>query len=173
MRRFARLPLWIKIGAIMTTVAIAIVVIAGLVFAMNPGPKQPIPFSHRIHVYTKQLNCFFCHPTAGRSKNAGVPSVEKCMLCHKVIASQFRPIKKIIDHYDRKETIPWVRVNRLPEFTHFSHQSHITRGIDCGQCHGNVMQMDRIKQVHKFSMRFCIDCHTQNKAPIVCFTCHY
>jgi transglutaminase/protease-like cytokinesis protein 3 len=37
----------------------------------------------------------FCHPNAAVSSNPGMPSVEKCLLCHNVIASNFQPIAKI------------------------------------------------------------------------------
>ena len=26
------------------------------------GPRQPIPFSHRVHAGVKAINCRFCHP---------------------------------------------------------------------------------------------------------------
>jgi hypothetical protein len=141
--------------------------------SLNPGPEQPIPFSHRIHVSTKNLNCFFCHPNATTSANAGLPPVEKCLLCHNVIAADFPPIRKIHAYYAKDEGIPWQRVNRVPDFVHFSHQAHLARRFDCSRCHGNVSQMDRISQAHVFTMDFCITCHKANKGPVSCYTCHY
>ena len=159
---------------LMFLVALLIAVAAGAkVRSLNPGPEQPIPFSHRIHVSTKNINCFFCHPNATKSSNPGMPPVEKCLLCHKVIAPKFAPIS-LIHEYNRKgRGIPWKRVNRVPDFVHFSHQSHLAEGFDCSRCHGNVKEMDRISQAHVFTMDFCVTCHKQNMASVSCVTCHY
>lgn len=169
-----RMPLWARIISIVVSI-VAIVIISTILIpqALQPGPAQPIPFSHHLHVTTKQLNCFFCHNTAAISKNAGMPPVRKCLLCHNVIAAKFRPIAKIHTYYNQNKAIPWVRVYRLPEFVQFQHQPHIARGFDCSECHGNVAQMDRITAVHQLNMRFCVSCHWKNKAPDSCFTCHY
>jgi hypothetical protein len=150
--------------------------VATLVFGkyyVPPAPAQPVPFSHRVHVTTKGLNCFFCHPYATRSDHAGLPPVEKCYLCHKVIASKFSPIAKVVGYYERNEPIPWQRVYVLPDFVHFSHQAHLAKRIDCGECHGNVAEMDRVGLQQKIDMNWCIDCHWRNNAPDNCNTCHY
>lgn len=139
-----------------------------------PPPAQPIPFSHHLHVTTKKVNCFFCHPNAMRSDHAGLPSVDKCYLCHRVIASEFEPIAKVVSYYEQKQPIPWRRVYVSPDFVHFSHQAHVAnRGFDCGECHGNVAQMDRIGLAQKIDMNWCITCHWRNKGPDGCFACHY
>ena len=67
----------------------------------------------------------------------------------------------------------------LPDFVHFSHQAHLTnttkwgKRFDCGDCHGNVKAMDRIRVVNKFDMKFCVDCHWKNGFSGYCYTCHY
>lgn len=141
--------------------------------ALDRGPEQPVPFSHKIHAGTKEISCFFCHQYATVSSNAGLPSVDKCVLCHQVIATQFPPIKKIFDYQNRNEGIPWVRVNRVPDFVHFQHQAHLARGFDCSRCHGDVKNMDRIMEVNKFNMGFCVECHRENGASVDCYTCHW
>ena len=164
----------------MIIVTLAIIAAGAIVLGRsNSGVAQPVPFSHRVHAGTKELNCFFCHQNAARSANAGIPSVEKCILCHKVITSQWEPIANLRGYYDRKEPIPWVRVNRLPDFVQFSHQAHLTnttkwgKRFDCSVCHGNVKAMDRIRPVRKFDMKFCVDCHRKNNFSTKCFTCHW
>ncbi len=153
---------------------LVVAVCFALIFnSLYPGQDQPVPFSHRIHVSTKQLSCFFCHPNAANSQNPGMPPVEKCLLCHDVIASNFFPIARIREYGREGKGIPWKRVNKLPDFVHFSHQAHIARGFDCGTCHGDVKEMDRVKEVYEFDMNFCIDCHWRYNAPDSCFTCHY
>lgn len=167
-------PRWIK-G--MTLLGFGTILLFGVVvfgrYWQPPPPDQPIPFSHWVHVSTKQLNCFFCHPNAATSANAGLPPVRKCLLCHSVIASRFWPIARINEYSRRGQGIPWVRVYRVPDFVHFSHQPHIASGIDCGYCHGNVKKMDRIQTAERIDMNFCVTCHWRNNAPADCVTCHY
>ena len=170
MRLLPRKPRIIIILAVAACVAVTAVVIA---HALYIGPEQPIPFSHRIHAGTKHISCIFCHPNATRSSNAGMPPVEKCAFCHKVIATNFKPISKIFSYYDRNQPIPWVRVYVLPDFVRFNHQAHIAAGRDCGDCHGDVTGMDRIKVARKIDMNFCVSCHWKNKVSTDCYTCHY
>lgn len=168
-----RIPRTVKV-----IVVLIIVVLLGKVTfdralaALNPGPAQPIPFSHRIHATTKQISCFFCHQYATVSDHPGIPQVEKCLLCHRVIASNFRPIRRILEYKARNQGIPWVRVGVVPDFVFFSHQIHLARRFDCSRCHGNVMAMDRIRQVNVFNMGFCVNCHWANGASTDCYTCH-
>lgn len=168
------IPFWVR-GVILLGLGLA-VAISAAVFAryyLPPAPEQPIPFSHRFHVSSRKLNCFFCHPNATRAANAGVPSVRKCLLCHRVIIPKFPPVAKILEYERKREPIPWARVNRVAQFVHFNHQAHLARRFDCSECHGNVAAMDRVGQVHRFDMNFCITCHWRNKASDNCYVCHY
>jgi hypothetical protein len=155
---------------------IVILVIGGVAkFAVArayPGPRQPIPFSHRVHAGLKGISCLFCHPDADRGPYPGLPAVDKCRLCHSVIIPEFRPIRSLHAYKQRNQGVPWVRVNVVPDFVFFHHQIHLSRGIDCGKCHGDVKNMDRIYEVNRMSMGFCVDCHRQNRASTDCWTCH-
>src|SRR5512145_1508080 len=51
------------------------------------GPVQPIFFSHVIHAGAFKIDCQYCHTGARRSAAAGIPSVERCMGCHKIVAA--------------------------------------------------------------------------------------
>lgn len=169
---------YVKILLVWGTVALAGVVLLLLVMSYvwgfyNPGPAQPIPFSHRLHVKTKGLQCFFCHNTALKSNNPGMPSTDKCLLCHNVVASQFPPIRQIKRYKERNQPIEWVKVNVVPEHVQFSHQAHLAQGVDCGRCHGNIRDMDRIRVANKFDMNFCVSCHWDNGASVSCMHCHY
>ncbi len=165
---------WLKRLVIGLLVVIVLAGLGGYSYAqLNPGPRQPIPFSHRGHAGLKEFSCYFCHPDADRGPYPGMPPVEKCLLCHKVIIPQFEPIQRL-DRYAREgKGVPWVRVNVVADFVHFNHQIHVLRrGFDCSRCHGDVKHMDRVYQVQKFSMGFCVDCHKQNGGPTDCFVCH-
>ncbi len=136
------------------------------------GPAQPISFSHRFHVSTKDLSCFWCHPGAVDSAHAGVPPLETCMLCHKRIITEHPEIVKLRAHYESKRTVAWERVNDLPDFVYFDHSIHLHRGIDCGRCHGDVAHMDRVRLEQSFQMGFCVQCHRGYGVTHDCFACH-
>lgn len=136
------------------------------------GLRQPIPFSHRVHVHTKQLSCLMCHTTVLRSARAGIPPLETCMLCHERVIRNYPFIRQLREQYRSQVPVVWQRVNWLPEFVYFNHSVHLNRGIDCGACHGDVSQMDRVVPARKFQMGFCIQCHRDRGASHDCFTCH-
>lgn len=163
------------------------------------APAQPIFFSHLIHAGSFQIGCQYCHADARRSSYAGLPSVERCMGCHKIVGAQDNPeIKKIHDYWQRQEPIPWVNVFKVPEFTYFPHKPHVGAGVACQTCHGPVERM-RVVGAHTgpslvndlqnlvglhppprpLSMGWCIECHKREnaarglRAPLDCVTCHH
>ncbi len=167
-------PLWVRRGALAGFFVTVLVLVAVFAVYLNPPtPDQPIPFSHKFHVQTKGLQCLFCHNSAPRSSAAGIPSVDKCLLCHNVIAPKFAPIARLHTYNNKGEAVPWQRVNKVPDFVRFSHQAHLTRRVDCGECHGNVAQMDRVEVVNEFDMNFCVTCHWRKKVSDSCANCHY
>jgi len=152
------------------------------------GPVQPIFFSHVIHSGSYQIACQYCHANARRSPDAGIPSVEKCMGCHKVVAAQGNEqVQKLHGYWEKQQPIPWIRVFRLPEYAHFPHMNHIQAGLVCQTCHGRIEAME---QVHartgqnigndlmnlaampvpgpKLTMGWCVECHrTVNEKGLV------
>lgn len=160
----------------------AAVTLAGLVFCLfyfagaplAAGRKQPIAFSHRLHVQDKHIDCRYCHPTVDRSARAGLPAVELCLGCHTYIIPHHPEIRKIHDANDRNAPIPWVRVNNVPEHCRFQHATHIARELDCAECHGAVETMDRVRPTYRLDqMGFCIRCHRRMEATLDCAACHY
>jgi hypothetical protein len=137
------------------------------------GPKQPIPFSHRLHAGVKAINCRFCHPFVARSARAGIPAVAKCLYCHNYIIRNHPWIQEEHRYYETGEPVPWKRLFIVGDHVQFRHQPHILlKGFDCSECHGAVETMDRLPH-HEFKMGFCIDCHRKNDAPVSCWlTCH-
>jgi hypothetical protein len=163
------------VGQIATVVVLALTAAVGLrlLYPYEVGPRQPIPFSHRVHAGQKQISCFFCHPFADRSPNPGMPEVSTCMLCHEKIIREFPPIQELRAYDDSGTPIPWAKVTVLAEFAHVTHEMHIRDGIDCGRCHGDVKAMDRILLVDDFTMGFCVDCHREEDATVDCLACHH
>jgi hypothetical protein len=120
------------------------------------------------------------------------------MGCHKITAASYPEIKKIAEFQAKKESIPWVRVNKLPEFTYFPHKAHIRAGLECQGCHGPVETMTTfagetgpkltVDLLHlvgfkpappPLTMGWCVECHRQQNetagkhAPLDCVTCHH
>jgi mono/diheme cytochrome c family protein len=127
-------------------------------------PDQPIAFSHYIHAGQNQIDCKYCHTSVTESKHAGFPGPQLCLNCHNVIRkgthSGTEEIDKIHKALETGKSIEWIRVHNLPDHAYFNHAQHVVAGkLDCTECHGEVTQMDRIRQVNDLSMGWCIECH--------------
>ena len=96
--------------------AAAVVLLAVLMFfavsswsrqpAVAKPSVQPINFPHSVHVQTYKIDCQYCHSDARRSEYAGIPSVERCMGCHKIAGADLPEIKKLAEFAAKKEPIP-------------------------------------------------------------------
>ncbi len=164
---------------ILGVVALLVIVGGGLALASTAqaqtAPQQPIAFSHQVMVQAG-VSCLYCHSGATKSADAGIPSVAKCMGCHKVVATDSPEVQKLVGYWQRQEPIPWVRVNQLPRFVYFSHEVHVTAGgLNCETCHGDVGHMAETRAVVNLTMGWCITCHQQQPAArqlTDCITCH-
>jgi hypothetical protein len=166
-------------NVILGSIALAIVAAAAyFLFSATSRAQakdlQPIAFSHRVMVQ-QGIPCLYCHADARRSPSAGMPSVQKCMGCHLVIARSNPEVRKLIQYGENGQPIPWVRVLQLPRFVYFSHEAHLAAGLNCEGCHGDVGHMDVVRPVVKMDMGWCIGCHKQKpqaKKLTDCVTCH-
>jgi hypothetical protein len=153
------------------------------------APVQPIAFPHPTHVQTLGMNCLYCHFSANKSPDPGIPAVSTCMGCHLIVgpsrpAMNGKPartsegIKTLQDYSNKKEAIPWQRIHRVPDYVNFPHMRHVNAGVNCQACHGPVQNMTRVFQYSSLSMGWCVNCHVGNvnkewKAAYDCATCHY
>jgi len=166
---------WWLIGA--AVLILVILVGAYLIFAARSraAPSQPLAFNHQIMV-GMGMQCLYCHNTATRSPAAGIPSVQKCMGCHQVIATDRPGVQTVAGYWERQEPIPWARVYRVPRFVYFSHQVHLNAaGLNCERCHGDVGNMVEVRAVVDMNMGWCLSCHSQqpNAAQLRdCVVCH-
>ncbi len=122
-------------------------------------PKQPIPYSHRLHAGQLGIDCRYCHGNVEKSSSAGVPPTEICMNCHRVVKPNSPLIKKIHDSFQTGQPIRWVKVHALPDYVYFDHSRHVNSGVSCYDCHGRIDQMKEVHQVQPLSMSWCLDCH--------------
>ncbi|RUT70928.1 cytochrome C [Flavobacterium cupreum] len=150
----------------------------------NYEPIQPIHYSHKIHAGDNEINCKYCHSAARVSKNAGIPSLNVCMNCHKNISEVAETtataeyskafydaqIQKLYDavgwdkakqaYTGKTQPVKWVRIHNLPDFVYFNHSQHVSvAGVECQTCHGPVQEFEIMKQYSKLTMGWCIDCH--------------
>jgi hypothetical protein len=188
--------------------AAAVVLLAVLMFfavsswsrqpAVARPSVQPIAFTHTVHVQTYKIDCQYCHADARRSEYAGLPSVERCMGCHKIAGADLPEIKKLAEYAAKREAIPWARVYKLPEFSYFPHKAHIRAEVACQTCHGPVETMTTVAATTgptltndllnlvglrpappRLTMGWCVDCHRQqnatrgSQAPLDCVVCHH
>ncbi|MGC8494564.1 MAG: cytochrome c3 family protein [Syntrophobacteraceae bacterium] len=168
----------IRFGLSVLVVCLAMIGAMVYLFWVMPdamiGPKQPVPFSHRVHAGVKGINCRFCHPFAERGKNAGLPSVEKCMFCHKHVIPLNPWLTVEREHYASGIPVIWNRVFFVPDYVKFRHQPHVKWAkVDCDHCHWPVETLDRLKTKH-FGMGFCVSCHRSHHAITDCYlSCHH
>ena len=146
-------------------------------------PTQPIPFSHQLHPGTLRIPCLYCHSGALKSRQAGVPTVEKCMNCHKVTKIESPYIKRLAAVYTSREPLEWKRIHSLPDHVYFDHRPHVNAGILCQTCHGEVQTMNVVYQNMSMRMSNCLGCHRAPKNAVPadskilkgaehCYACH-
>ena len=91
--------------------------------------------------------------------DARIPSVNFCMTCHQVIATDKPEIKKLAAYRARGEDIPWQRVYGFEPSAHvkFNHAPHIRAGVDCATCHGDMTKATVAERKVNHTMGFCIE----------------
>jgi Cytochrome c7 and related cytochrome c len=143
-------------------------------FGSRSKPVQPIAYTHRVHL-ANGMQCTDCHVGVDQGPDARIPSVNFCMTCHQVIATDKPEIKKMAAYRARGEDIPWQRVYGFQPSAHvrFNHAPHIRAGVDCKLCHGDMTTQTIAERKVDHTMSFCITCHQQKGASIDCVTCHY
>ena len=135
-------------------------------------PTQPIAFSHKVHSGLK-LKCQQCHPNPDPGDVMTLPVSERCMTCHATLAKDKTEVEKLAKFADAQRTIPWVRVYSVPAGVYWSHRSHLSAGIQCDTCHGEVASMDKtVKVTNVTTMDGCLRCHRERKAGTGCGLCH-
>lgn len=135
-------------------------------------PKQPVPFSHKLHAGDLKMDCRYCHNTVEEAGHAAVPPTATCANCHSAanpdgsvsLSAIHTKSPKLLDVRRSQATgdpIPWERIHDLPDYAHFNHSVHVNRGIGCVTCHGRVDQMEEVYQAKTLSMSWCLNCHRQ------------
>ena len=104
-------------------------------------PEQPIPFDHSLHAGQLGMDCRYCHSHVEKSGFSNVPTAQTCWNCHQFVkkdSEKLVPLREAMDQlYEgyTGEPIEWVRVHKVPDYAHFSHQVHVNRGDGDGPIH--------------------------------------
>ncbi len=126
---------------------------------VNVAKVQPVPFSHKHHAGELGIDCRYCHTSVEISSDAGIPPTQTCMTCHSQIWTGSPMLEPVRASYRDDQSIPWVRVNQVPDYVYFNHSIHINKGIGCTTCHGPVGDMPLTWQANTLQMGWCLDCH--------------
>ena len=120
---------------------------------------QPVPFSHQHHAGDLGIDCRYCHADVERGRYAGLPASHVCMTCHSQLWTGAAALEPIRRSFATDQPLAWTRVSALPGYVYFDHHIHISRGVPCVECHGQVDRMPLMWRARPFQMRFCVDCH--------------
>jgi hypothetical protein len=143
--------------------------------------KQPVAFSHRLHVYNN-VPCLVCHPSAESGQGAGLPSVAVCRRCHEDVLYESPEEVKIRTAVETGSGLAWKAVYALRPYVYFSHRRHVKVGeIACDRCHGDVehRNVPFDAAVSPFGarpgMNACLACHRASQSRYAgqdCIQCH-
>ena len=169
-RKWAAIPglLFLAIGAVVLSAY------SGASSSQGNAPDQPVAFPHPKHAGPVNkgglaMNCLYCHNTANKSPDVGMPAVNTCMGCHNVVSGSTDQAKAEITKLRKYATtgrpIPWVRIHKVPEYVHFPHMRHVNAGVTCQTCHGQVQNMNQVYQAASLNMGWCINCHVNGYDP--------
>jgi len=164
---FGRSMNWVATGSILGGVVVlgtALGVLLNInrldyVSQVGVARDQPVPFSHKHHVTGVGIDCRYCHTTVEESAFAGIPPTETCMTCHSMLWTEAAMLEPIRASLRDDEPIRWTRVHDLPDFVYFRHDIHVSKGIGCQSCHGQVDQMPLMWKENTLNMEWCLECH--------------
>jgi len=159
--------------------------------AIYPPQSLTLRFNHKFHVVEQKLACKTCHAGATTSESVAdrlTPKGTTCDGCHGS------------EHEDLAHVKPGDEANGKCAFCHvgykdgdgnkvarfdiprpnmvFNHKKHAVRNIACGQCHGDVQELELATRDQLPRMRGCFSCHarteaaSQGEAKSACETCH-
>lgn len=124
------------------------------------GPKQPLPYSHKLHAGDLKLKCATCHPNPDPGEKMTIPQGAACKTCHPNAA-----------FVTSGQEIKWTRVYEVPDYVFFSHRTHIAKNT-CEDCHGPVAQRVQLRREKDHSMAACMNCHREKQVSVECTFCH-
>jgi formate-dependent nitrite reductase cytochrome c552 subunit len=169
---FPRWSNWVPLQIAVCLGFLVVGVVAGATYYFTPKytrvgyePTQPVPFSHKQHVGELGLDCRYCHSYVEQSSHANVPTNQTCYNCHgpdKIQVKKDSPKLEMVRNADKSgHPIQWTKVHKAPDYVYFNHSVHISRGVSCVSCHGQINEMEVVKHAEPQSMGWCLECHRE------------
>ena len=81
------------------------------------------------------------------------------MTCHSMLWTEAAILEPVRASFRDDEPLQWTRVHDLPDFVYFKHDIHVSQGIGCQSCHGQVDQMPLMWKENTLNMEWCLECH--------------
>ena len=99
-RKWLAIPGFLALAAAAATLS----AYAGASSSEGNAPAQPVAFPHTLHAGGNlKMNCVYCHYSAGKSPDPGLPAVGTCMGCHTTVAIDKPEVKKLAGFWQREE----------------------------------------------------------------------
>jgi len=76
-----------------------------------------------------------------------------------MIKTDSEVLQPVFTSYNENRPLEWIRVHKSPDYVYFDHSAHLTAGVGCESCHGNVAEMEVVELRESLSMGWCLDCH--------------
>lgn len=145
--------------------------------AVYPSQKLTVRFNHKAHVVGQKLPCNYCHEGVEKSTVATDVLLPKkhdlCTDCHSIDESDpFKddsPVARCDGcHIGTKAgpngTVTVAKVVIPQPNLKFNHKAHVTKGIQCAECHGQVGELELATRDQLPRMKGCFDCHQNGSA---------
>lgn len=137
--------------------------------------RQPIAYSHAVHVRKLELACELCHAAPAGDGEMALPPLATCAGCHQEPNGASAAERLVVEAVRADREIPWVRLHELPRHVYFTHRRHLSVArIACERCHGDMGSQARPPPhpLVTLTMDTCIDCHREQGASRDCDACH-
>lgn len=125
----------------------------------NLAPDQPVLFSHHHHTTELGIDCRYCHGSVETSSFAGMPATETCLSCHSGVFTDSPMLAPVIASARDRKPLEWNRVYDLADYVYFDHSVHVTNGIGCTTCHGDIGSQHLTLKAQPLYMSWCLECH--------------
>lgn len=137
--------------------------------------RQPIAYSHAVHVKKLEMACEACHAAAAGGGELALPALSTCADCHQEPNGSSPAEGMVVEAVRAGRDIPWVRLHELPRHVYFTHRRHVAVArISCERCHGDMGAQARPPPhpLVALTMDGCLDCHRERHASQDCDACH-
>ena len=129
--------------------------------------KNSKGYNHSIHIKGGTA-CKSCHNKVYKYDDAGMPNEKLCVFCHKTVFGD-----QPVDEFYNKEKwlLEYQSITKYSKIN-MSHQQHLSNGVKCVDCHGDVANSVRLSSDNIPVKRTCFSCHAEWNTTEKCSICH-